>query len=545
MTWVFRTDPLLLAYNDPVSQGRDELKSTVTKGRGGIGGPLACCMAAFVLHAVIGSVLNASVYSFVSTYCGIARELSTLANSLAFLAVFLAATLRPRLIDRRQLTTIGIACAVVAGTLLEFGLSYQIRWATIIGLSCLNIAFAWTSLLLICALCALRSARSSLLAIAVGMALGALITPFVPVIAAQGATAAIIGCVLASFALLYRGSGSLLDRVRRSEAPSSLEISNPESFPPLDSGLFLCTFLFSIATGFGIAFGEVDRAPADIGASALVILGAAVWLLASRSADKEDSLFSFCILTVVAGFLVAPLAFPIEATSANALLRIGVCSFQMLTWLVVVAIAARNPLAAIPTLALICALGSLGTVVGAVAGHTTNGLIDASNDTKAILVINSVLFLFVALLWTSFRTFSFSRAIRGIVGIEDSRNSLVVQDRKTEEDSVKGERAGHGRAEGSAMNAEAVGAENKSASEDGEDRQPSIEERCRAIGGERGLTAREIEIFAFLARGRNGRFLMEHYVVSRNTVKSHIKHIYAKLGVHSQQELIDMVEHAG
>lgn len=45
-----------------------------------------------------------------------------------------------------------------------------------------------------------------------------------------------------------------------------------------------------------------------------------------------------------------------------------------------------------------------------------------------------------------------------------------------------------------------------------------------------------------LAKGRNGRFIMEHYVISRNTVKSHIKHIYSKLDVHSQQELIDMVE---
>lgn len=72
---------------------------------------------------------------------------------------------------------------------------------------------------------------------------------------------------------------------------------------------------------------------------------------------------------------------------------------------------------------------------------------------------------------------------------------------------------------------------------------PTIEERCTAIGKAHGLTGREIEIFAFLARGRNGQFLMDHYVVSRNTVKSHIKHIYAKLGVHSQQELIDLVEH--
>lgn len=56
------------------------------------------------------------------------------------------------------------------------------------------------------------------------------------------------------------------------------------------------------------------------------------------------------------------------------------------------------------------------------------------------------------------------------------------------------------------------------------------------------MTERETEIFAMLARGRNGQYVMDHYVISRNTVKSHVKHIYAKLGVHSQQELIDLVE---
>ena len=70
----------------------------------------------------------------------------------------------------------------------------------------------------------------------------------------------------------------------------------------------------------------------------------------------------------------------------------------------------------------------------------------------------------------------------------------------------------------------------------------SIEEQCAELGSACGLTERETEIFAMLARGRNGQFVMDHYVVSRNTVKSHVKHIYAKLGVHSQQELIDLME---
>ncbi len=31
-------------------------------------------------------------------------------------------------------------------------------------------------------------------------------------------------------------------------------------------------------------------------------------------------------------------------------------------------------------------------------------------------------------------------------------------------------------------------------------------------------------------------------MVSRNTVKAHVKHIYAKLDIHSHQDLIDLVE---
>ena len=76
----------------------------------------------------------------------------------------------------------------------------------------------------------------------------------------------------------------------------------------------------------------------------------------------------------------------------------------------------------------------------------------------------------------------------------------------------------------------------------GDDPIKSIDECCEQVGEQHGLTPREREIFAMLAKGRNGRFIMEHYVISRNTVKSHIKHIYSKLDVHSQQELIDMVE---
>ena len=44
-----------------------------------------------------------------------------------------------------------------------------------------------------------------------------------------------------------------------------------------------------------------------------------------------------------------------------------------------------------------------------------------------------------------------------------------------------------------------------------------------------------------LARGKCGQQIQDELVVSRNTVKTHVRHIYRKLDVHSQQELVNLV----
>ncbi|OUO92495.1 hypothetical protein B5F40_00945 [Gordonibacter sp. An230] len=67
-------------------------------------------------------------------------------------------------------------------------------------------------------------------------------------------------------------------------------------------------------------------------------------------------------------------------------------------------------------------------------------------------------------------------------------------------------------------------------------------EACRAIGRRCGLTKRETEVLDLLARGRDVAFICEELYLARNTVKGYAKRIYAKLGVHSKQEVIDAVE---
>lgn len=57
-----------------------------------------------------------------------------------------------------------------------------------------------------------------------------------------------------------------------------------------------------------------------------------------------------------------------------------------------------------------------------------------------------------------------------------------------------------------------------------------------------GLTARETEVMALLMKGRNEPFISEALFISPGTTHSHVSHIYAKIGVHSRQELLDVAE---
>ncbi len=70
----------------------------------------------------------------------------------------------------------------------------------------------------------------------------------------------------------------------------------------------------------------------------------------------------------------------------------------------------------------------------------------------------------------------------------------------------------------------------------------SLDQRCRQIAAEHCLTPRETEVFTLLARGRDVGFICEELCISRNTANAHRKAIFSKLGIHSQQELLDAVE---
>lgn len=69
----------------------------------------------------------------------------------------------------------------------------------------------------------------------------------------------------------------------------------------------------------------------------------------------------------------------------------------------------------------------------------------------------------------------------------------------------------------------------------------AVHDRCRRLACIHGLTERELEVFELLVRGKTRANIQDLLFISESTVKTHIKHIYAKFDVGTVTELMDVV----
>lgn len=67
-------------------------------------------------------------------------------------------------------------------------------------------------------------------------------------------------------------------------------------------------------------------------------------------------------------------------------------------------------------------------------------------------------------------------------------------------------------------------------------------QRCEAIANTYLLSRRESEVMYYLARGYKSSHIQQQLYISEGTAKTHIRHIYRKLNVHSQQDLIHLID---
>ena len=72
--------------------------------------------------------------------------------------------------------------------------------------------------------------------------------------------------------------------------------------------------------------------------------------------------------------------------------------------------------------------------------------------------------------------------------------------------------------------------------------QGSDARKCALLAERYMLSPREQQVLSFIIRGRNARYVAGQLGIAENTAKTHIASIYRKVDVHSQQELLDLLD---
>lgn len=69
-----------------------------------------------------------------------------------------------------------------------------------------------------------------------------------------------------------------------------------------------------------------------------------------------------------------------------------------------------------------------------------------------------------------------------------------------------------------------------------------IHKRCDELAQDFGISPRETEVLYYLGRGYNHGYIARKLFLSENTVRTHVRHIYAKLGISSREDLLNLID---
>ena len=347
--------------------------------------------------------------------------------------------------------------------------------------------------------------KKSLSAVAVAMAVQSLVSSIASHASVNLACGyALHACiVLTCLALGWRAIGQISGRVQERLSNKSDIFVNPRSFIPASHPLFVSVVLSGTFCGVGLTYGSAASAPVQTPLALiplLIILGIA--LVCVKRSRALDALY----LGAVVAFLAALTFFsPVLLTSIDLpfvcqlpilLFNVGANCLLALALLTASTIGRRNPVDFFRIAVLYAGCICLGILIGATAGHLLNSLVPGHLEVVIwAFALTAVIFACYNLILM--RMFSFDDVV---AKVERVRIPSVVAPSE------------------------------------------SFDERCRNVARAFGLTPREAEILQYYARGRSTTVVQEALVLSYNTVKTHVKNIYRKMDVHSQQELIDLVD---
>ena len=386
--------------------------------------------------------------------------------------------------------------------------------------------------------------------------------------APQGASIVLVSAFpLVSGALLWRAwsetsASASADHASLPAAPLPLR----EAFGSMGRGGFgiLAACMFVSIEGSFWASSSADASHAVIIFVVSALFMAVVSVSATAGPRRVSLSFAYrwmCPL-MVAGF--AAIIVLGAKTGAFAAAGVGIASrfaFCVITQMYFASYAARGAATPVQSYAVGWLFVHVGDLLGLLVSFPLQGAIGAGvlspSGVAAVLIVALVAAVMLALNdETRFLSWETPRSYVGEVCVAST--SAAGTDRATSAGAVAG--AGAATGAGVAVGAGAVagacaagetgvsapaaaGASPSAADPLSQNPQPVdfIGQRVALLAREHKLTPRETEVFGLLAHGRSIPYVRDALIISRDTAATHAKHIYAKLDVHSRQELIDLV----
>lgn len=318
--------------------------------------------------------------------------------------------------------------------------------------------------------------------------------------------------------------------------PSVPKTTLQEAFPRTRRAI-VATFAFSFVCGFvvesdallaGALYSQtVLTAWMCLGVAVVMVLLLALFRVRKVNMDYISPVAAICIATVLAlrFFGVGDVAF------SGGLMTATLISFYVFLWLMFVSEAFERTLPAFFLLGLALAVARISVACGRFSALVVSTVVPL--DETAIIV---------AMMWALVITVS---------GVFIAQRSYVTKLGRRAYDVTEDERGGTGWAamavpesEGGALDdaAAALGSAMAAGADAGLPDASAQERALERLMAEGGLSARESDVVRDFATGRTARYIADWYLISEHTVKTHLRRAYAKLDVHSRQELLDRMD---
>ena len=451
------------------------------------------CAVASTLTIATAALFNGPLNEAIEPVASAGRDLSTLFSATLLVVLALVARHCPRVISPRWMGLASVALLLVGHAMGGAGVAMGSAALVSVGMCLSSAAETWCGVVWLLA-CSRMDVRRICICLACASCAG-FVLAWVVSLSHSFAVASGVDC-LATLMTLWLAqplAQPLFSRLVELGSPADRAISQPSTTLSFGHPLFASILVFSLALGYGLRYRSADAQSLSDTFAVLLMAAIALSMIVRRVTSRIDVVFMLSFGLVVSGFLGVLIDDVRVAGVSSALLLGGYLCFCLLKWLALCAVAARGTVDALPVIAWGTAANYLGIVVGAQLGALNAAM--AGDRLAAKLTVACVLGLIVMYTTWSARRFSFDETINGIEPTTAPVEVRVVD---------------------------------------------GIEERCGKLAAFYGLTPREREVFVLLAHGYNASRITEELVISRNTVKYHARSIYAKLGIHNQQELIDL-----